>query len=99
LYSSWSQPLVVLNTKEPTIDYCRHDDVDLDANENFHAISCNQCRRWWDCYGQFADVWANFIKFNRMDGSEPPTVNIVGSPKEWPTSDKKTVEAVYIRVG
>ena len=78
------------------MDYCRHDDVDIGTNENFHAISCNQCGRWWDCYGQFAAVWAYFIKYNRMDGSEPPTVSIVGSPKAWPTSDKKMVQATYI---
>ena len=96
-YSRWSQPHDALSSKEPTIDYCRHDDVDLETTENVHALSCNQCGRWWDCYGEFATVWAAFIKYNRIDGSEPPIVNIVGSPKEWPTSDKKIVQATSIR--
>ena len=74
-------------------DYCRHDDIDLDTNEDYHVISCNQCGRWWRCYGDMQDVWGYFLKFSRMDGSDPPTVNIVGSLKEWPTSDKKMVQA------
>lgn len=76
--------------------YCRHDDVDLDADTNQHLIECNQCGRWWRCYGEVQGVWSDFIKYNRMDGSEPPTVNIVCSPKGWPTTGEK-VEYEYGR--
>jgi hypothetical protein len=69
--------------------YCRHNDVDLDTNEDHHAISCNHCGRWWRCYGQFADIWTDFIRYGRMDGSDPSTVNIVCSPKAWHITDNK----------
>jgi len=62
---------------------CPHDDVDLDADTNRHRIECNHCGRWWQCYGDVQDVWTNFIKWERLDGSKPPTVNIVCSPKAW----------------
>jgi hypothetical protein len=89
------RPLATLSREEPTIDYCRHDDVDLDTNEDHHAISCNHCGRWWRCYGDLQGVWADFIKYARMDGSDPATVNIVCSPKAWHITDNK-VEAVEI---
>lgn len=76
-----------------TSDYCKHDDVCIDADTNHYFIECHQCGRWWDCYGQFAVVWADFVKYNRMDEGEPPTVNIVGPLKALPTSDKKMVLA------
>ena len=69
------------------MDYCRHDDVDLDTNEDHYAISCNQCGRWWRCYGQVAEVWSDFIRYGRMDASDPSTVHIVCSPKAWPTTE------------
>ena len=70
-------------------DYCRHDDVDLDTNEDHHVISCTHCGRWWRCYGQFAEVWTGFIRYGRMYGSDPSTVNIVCSPKAWHITDNK----------
>ena len=77
-------------------DYCSHDDVDLDTNESYHVISCNQCGRWWQCYGDAQGMWSNFLKYGRMDDSSPSTVNIVCSPKAWPTTDNKVenVESV-----
>ena len=69
--------------------YCMHDDVDLDTNEDYHVIKCNQCSRWWQCYGESVGMWSAFIKYNRMDGSEPATVNVVCSPKAWATTDYK----------
>lgn len=64
-------------------DTCTHDDVSLDADTSEHLIECNHCGRWWQCYGDAQDVWRDFVRFNRSDGSEPPTVNIVCSPKAW----------------
>ena len=41
-------------------------------------------------------VWGDFVRYNRMDGSDPPTVNIGGSRNASPISDKKMVHAAYI---
>jgi hypothetical protein len=76
-------------------DYCRHDNVNLDADTNQHLIECNQCGRWWRCYGDVQDVWRDFLKYGRMDDSDPPTVNVKCSPHTWPTTDDK-VEAVRV---
>ncbi len=77
-------------------DYCRHDDIDLDTNEDYHVISCNQCGRWWRCYGDLQGAWANFLKYARMDDSNPSTVKVSCAPKAWPTTDNKVenVESV-----
>jgi hypothetical protein len=93
--SRWSQPHDALGSKEPTIDYCKHNGVDIETNEDHHAIGCNQCGRWWRCYGGFADIWADFIRYGRMDGSDPPTVNIVCSTKDWPTSGNEVEDAGF----
>ena len=69
--------------------YCRHDDVCLDADTNQHLIECNQCGRWWRCYGDVQGVWRDFLKYGRMDDSDPPTVNVKCSPQVWPTTDDK----------
>jgi hypothetical protein len=113
--SRWSQPLdgnlpasrtypypdALLHAHRGLVidDYCRHDDVNLDADTNQHLIECNQCGRWWRCYGDVQDVWRDFLKYGRMDDSDPPTVNIVCSSKAWPTSEKETVQATYIGAG
>lgn len=78
--------------------YCRHDDVDLDTNVDYHVISCNQCGRWWRCYGDLAGVWGDFIRYVRMDGCDPPTVNIVCSPKAWPIAGDGMDDDVRVRV-
>ena len=79
-------------------DHCRHDNVSLEGNEDHHLIECNQCARWWRCYGQLAGVWADFIKYSRLDGSDPPTVTVVCSPKAWSTTDND-VEDVGFEYG
>ena len=76
-------------------DYCRHDHAELDTNEAYHVISCNQCGRWWWCYGELAGIWADFIRYGRMDDSDSPRVNIVCSPKAWPTTDNKVEDVEY----
>jgi hypothetical protein len=47
-------------------------------------------------YGDVQVVWSDFLKYNRFDGSDPSTVNFKCSPNEWPTSDKKVLQATYI---
>lgn len=76
-------------------DYCRHDDVDLDTNEDHHAIRCNQCGRWWQCYGDLQGAWRDFLKYGRMDDSNPSTVSISCSPKAWPTADNEAEDAAF----
>jgi hypothetical protein len=73
--------------------YCRHDDVYLDADTNQHLIECNQCGRWWRCYGDVQDAWSNFLKYGRMDDSNPSTVHISCSREVWPAvnDEVKTV--------
>jgi hypothetical protein len=34
-------------------------------------------------------VWRDFLKYGRMDDSDPPTVNVKCSPQVWPTTDDK----------
>lgn len=76
-------------------EYCRHDDVDLKTDEDYHVIKCNQCSRWWQCYGDLRVIWRNFIKFDRLNGGEPATVNIVGClPEAWTTTENKVKDAV-----
>jgi hypothetical protein len=45
-----------------------------------------------------AGVWADFIKYSRLDGSDPPTVKVVCSPKAWSTTDND-VEDVGFEYG
>lgn len=76
--------------KGPTVDYCRHDNVDLDVDEDQYQIGCNQCGRWWRCYGDLRVVWSNFLRYECMGGGDPTTVNSVGrSPEGWATSRDK----------
>jgi hypothetical protein len=82
-------PFAELRRREPTVDYCRHDDVDLDGNEDHYLIECNQCGCWWRCYGRLADVWSDFTRYARADGTNPSTVNIRCSPVAWPDTDGK----------
>lgn len=64
-------------------DLCTHDDIRLDADTDRHLIECNQCGRWWRCYGELVDVWADFVRFERIDGGDPSTVNVKCSPTPW----------------
>ena len=63
------------------IDDCRHDDVHLSTEEDYHVITCNQCGRWWRNHMSMADAWSVFIKYAREGGSEPAMVSISCSPK------------------
>ena len=69
-------------------DHCAHDDVCLETGEGFHLIECNECGRWWRCYGELADAWSGFTRYGRMDGSEPSTVSVKCSPQAWPSADR-----------
>jgi hypothetical protein len=44
-------------------DSCTHDNVCLDADTSEHHILCNQCGRWWQCYGDVRDVWKDFTRY------------------------------------
>ena len=41
------------------------------------------------------DIWADFIRYHRMDGSEPTMVNIVCATKAWPTTGNKVEDAGF----
>ncbi len=69
--------------------YCRHDDVDLDVGKDEHLIECNQCGTWWQCYGELEVVWGQFLKYGRLDESDPSTVNVVCEPQAWPATKDK----------
>ena len=73
--------------KPATTNCCTHDDICLRAGKDEHLIECNECGRWWRCYGELADAWSGFTRYGRMDGSEPSTVNIMCSPQAWPNAD------------
>ncbi len=34
-----------------------------------------------------AGVWADFIRYGRLDRSDPSTVNLRCSPKAWPVTE------------
>lgn len=72
-----------ISGKAVAAELCTHDDVNLDADTNEHLIECNRCGRWWRCYGELADVWADFIRFERIDGGDPSIVNVRCSPRAW----------------
>jgi hypothetical protein len=63
------------------MDDCRHDDVSLSTEEDYHVITCNQCGRWWRNYMPWTDAWRLFIQYAREDGSEPAMVSINCLPK------------------
>lgn len=48
---------------------------------------------WWQGYGDLKSIWSDFLKYGRMDDSNPSTVKVSCSPKAWPTTDEQ-VEAV-----
>lgn len=56
-------------------------------------ICCNECGRWWRCYGHLADLWADFIRYGKLDGNDPTTVNTVCPVKAWPIKDDKVANA------
>ena len=62
---------------------CTHDEVYLDADTNQHLIECNQCGRWWRCYGDVQDVWRDFLRYWMPDGHPPATVKVKCSPTPW----------------
>ena len=41
-------------------------------------------------------MWADFVKYGRIDGSDPPIVKVVCSPKAWPTTDTDVEERASI---
>ena len=63
------------------MDDCRHDDVRLSTEEDYHVITCIRCGRWWRNYMPLADAWSRFIKYAREDDSEPAMVSVSCSPK------------------
>lgn len=77
-----------MSGESATANFCAHDDVFLEAGTDEHLIACNECGRWWRCYGGLADAWSGFTRYGRLDGGEPSTVNVKCSPQAWPKVDE-----------
>ena len=45
-----------------------------------------------------AGVWADFTRYGRLDGSDPPTLNLRCSPKAWPVTEIEAGNNLRVRV-